>query len=600
MLSITQHFVKGYVCFLFFSLLKCKMTRTTLPILALLFLMLHAAGSLHAQKELTISLHDNDSSLPGDIIKSNSFNEYRKRYDWLQSIQFELFKRGYLGFSVDSIIESGKHWSAFAHTGEKYDWAKLSRGNLDGAVLGSVRFRDKIFYQRSMNPRQVSELFESILQHCENNGYPFASVKLDSMKIEGNKVSASLFLNKNQRVEIDSITIQGTSKTHPVYFQNYLGIKPGYLYNESRIASADDRLKELAFVSLAKNTAVLFTDKNTKVQLYVNDRKASRFDGILGLQPNEATGEIGITGDVKLGLQNAFKRGETIMLNWRRLQTATQDIQVKFAYPYLLNTSFGADLGFSLYRRDTSFVQIQGHLGISYLFTGTDYIQLFVEPHQSNVISQSFTPSDGLANSNITLFGLEVQKTQLNYRFNPTRGHHLFMKGSAGNRVIRKNPEIDDSFYEGIELQSAQWNATLFGQLFNEITPRNTVLIQLRGAAIQSSTMFLNEAHRIGGMHTIRGFDEESIFATAYSIFTLEYRFLLEQNSNIFAFFDGAWYELDTRNTYVSDTPFGFGLGISFETAAGIFSLTYALGRQMDNPILLRTGKIHFGFVSFF
>lgn len=555
---------------------------------------------LCAQQDLGIRLHDTDLGLPEDIARNPDFETYRERCEWLQSLQVEMYKRGHLGFSVDSIIESSGIWSTFVHTGEKYDWARLNPGNVEGAILGSVKFRDKIFYQRSMNPGQVSELFESLLEYCENNGYPFASVKLDSVKINTNHVTASILLEKNQLVEIDSITVQGTSKTHPVFFQNYLGIKPGSLYNESRIFNADARLKELAFVTLAKNTAVLFTDKNTKVQLYVNERKASRFDGIIGLQPNETTGEIGITGDVKLGLQNAFKRGETIMLNWRRLQTATQDIQVKFAYPYLLNTSFGADLGFALYRRDTSFVQIQGHLGISYLFTGTDYIQIFVEPRQSNVISQNFTPSDGLANSGITLFGLEVQKTQLNYRFNPTRGHHISAKGSAGNRSIRKNPEIDDTFYEGIELQSAQWNAALLAQLFTEITPRNTVLMQLRGAAIQSATMFLNESHRIGGMQTIRGFDEESIFATAYSIFTLEYRFLLERNSNIFAFFDGAWYELDTRNSYVRDTPFGFGLGISFETAAGIFSLTYALGRQMNNPILLRTGKIHFGFVSFF
>jgi len=576
------------------------MTRFIIYILVLYAFCSLTTLDTQAQKEYTIEVIDVQNSLPDGVLKQGRFNSYHQRYDWLQSYRLEIFKRGYLAFSIDSLVESGKHWVAFVHAGDKYDWARLGQGNLDGATLGSIRFRDKIFYQKTMNPRQVSELFESILSYSENHGYPFASVHLDSLEILDNKVSASLHLEKNQLVTIDSVTVQGTTKTHPVYFQNYLGIKPGMLYNESRIASADSRLKELAFVSPAKNTAVLFTDKHTKVQLYLNDRKASRFDGILGLQPNEATGEIGITGDVKLGLQNAFKRGESIMLNWRRLQTATQDIEVKFAYPYLLNTSFGADLGFHLYRRDTSFVQIHGHLGISYLFTGTDYIQLFVEPHQSNVISQSFSPTDGLANSSITLFGLEVQTTKLNYRFNPTRGHHLFLKGSAGNRTIRKNPEFDDAFYDGIELQTAQWNGRIHGQLFNEITPRNTVLLQLKGAVIQSSNLFLNEAHRIGGMQTIRGFDEESIFATAYGIFTLEYRFLLEQNSNIFAFVDGAWYELDTQNSYVKDTPLGFGLGISFETAAGIFSLTYALGRQMDNPVLLRTGKVHFGFVSFF
>jgi len=50
----------------------------------------------------------------------------------------------------------------------------------------------------------------------------------------------------------------------------------------------------------------------------------------------------------------------------------------------------------------------------------------------------------------------------------------------------------------------------------------------------------------------------------------------------------------------LTDTPIGFGAGTSFETKAGIFSLTYALGRQFNNPVELRGGKIHFGFTSLF
>jgi len=48
------------------------------------------------------------------------------------------------------------------------------------------------------------------------------------------------------------------------------------------------------------------------------------------------------------------------------------------------------------------------------------------------------------------------------------------------------------------------------------------------------------------------------------------------------------------------DQPFGFGAGMTFETRAGIFGISYALGRQLNNPIDFRTGKIHFGYVSLF
>lgn len=564
------------------------------------YLSAFSVSVVMAQTKYTIEISEPSGQLPGDFLRTEKFNQYAQRYNWLQDLQIEMYQRGYLSFSVDSIVESGKHWVAYVISGQKFEWARLGRGNLDGQTLGSIRFRDKIYFQRTFNPKQVSRLFESILSHCENSGYPFATIQLDSITIDKNAISASLNLDKNKFVKIDSVLVKGSSKTHPTYFYNYLDLKPGSPYNEANIRRADGLIDDLAFVQQFRKTEVNFTENDTKVLLYANHKKASRFDGVLGLQPNEATGKIGITGNVKLELQNAFNRAETISLNWRRLQTATQDIRVKFSYPYLFNTPFGADLGFNLYRRDTSFVQINAHVGVSYFFSGRSYVQVFYEPHQSNVISDSFTPTDGLANSSSSLIGLELQSTKLNYRLNPTRGYAINLRGAAGTRNIRKNPELGEDYYEDIALNSTQWNGNINARIFTQITPRNTVMLGTNGAIIQSATMFRNEVHRIGGMQTIRGFDEESIFASAYSIFTVEYRFLLEQNSNVFAFFDGGWYELNTRDTYLRDTPFGFGLGISFETGAGIFSLTYALGRQQGNPILLRAGKIHFGFASFF
>ncbi|MBP7409004.1 MAG: hypothetical protein KA941_09630, partial [Flavobacteriales bacterium] len=72
------------------------------------------------------------------------------------------------------------------------------------------------------------------------------------------------------------------------------------------------------------------------------------------------------------------------------------------------------------------------------------------------------------------------------------------------------------------------------------------------------------------------------------------------ENANFFLFVDQAWWEDAAQEQLVTDTPRGFGLGTSFETKAGLFSITYALGQQFENPILLRGGKVHFGFTSLF
>ena len=80
----------------------------------------------------------------------------------------------------------------------------------------------------------------------------------------------------------------------------------------------------------------------------------------------------------------------------------------------------------------------------------------------------------------------------------------------------------------------------------------------------------------------------------------MAYRYLFEQNSNLLLFVDQGWWEDQSQADLVTDSPLGIGVGTSFETKAGIFGLTYALGRQFDAPFELRSGKVHFGFTSLF
>jgi hemolysin activation/secretion protein len=111
--------------------------------------------------------------------------------------------------------------------------------------------------------------------------------------------------------------------------------------------------------------------------------------------------------------------------------------------------------------------------------------------------------------------------------------------------------------------------------------------------------IYQNELFRFGGLNSLRGFNEEELFASTRVVGTLEYRFLLDRNSNVFVFYDQAFYE-NNAAIYSKDNPLGFGAGLSFGTNLGIFSISYALGKQQGNPILMRNGKIHFGYIAYF
>jgi len=129
----------------------------------------------------------------------------------------------------------------------------------------------------------------------------------------------------------------------------------------------------------------------------------------------------------------------------------------------------------------------------------------------------------------------------------------------------------------------------------------STLMGKLRGGAILSEgSVFFNEQFRIGGNQILRGFDEESIFATRYGLATLEYRLLIGQNSYLYAFGDYAYVEDKTAVQDVTDWPYGFGAGITFETSVGLFGVSLAYGKRLDNPIDFSAPKVHFGYVSLF
>ena len=320
--------------------------------------------------------------------------------------------------------------------------------------------------------------------------------------------------------------------------------------------------------------------------------------------PNNKTGEINVTGDVSLKLQNGLGRGELIDLNWRRLQTQTQDLKLRLVYPFLLRSPFGLDYNFKLYKRDTSFLDINQTFGLQYIFIGANYFKIFYNNKVSNILSskglEQLTTLPANADIQNNMYGIGIKYEELDYRLNPQKGFYINGNISVGTKTIKKNIALNPIVYDKLKLNSTQYNAELEACLYLSLIDRSTLKLGIQSGFIYGESIFQNELFRIGGLKALRGFDEESIFASSFAIFTIEYRYLLEQNSYLYLFSDGAYYEKNNNKSYINDTPISFGAGISFETKAGIFSINYALGKQFDNQFQVKSGKIHFGIVNYF
>lgn len=104
----------------------------------------------------------------------------------------------------------------------------------------------------------------------------------------------------------------------------------------------------------------------------------------------------------------------------------------------------------------------------------------------------------------------------------------------------------------------------------------------------------------MGGLQTLRGFNENFFFASDYGLSNLELQFHFEKDSYLFTFYDQAYLYFKTNKSTLEDYPFGVGIGINLATPGGIISLAYALGKAREQPLNVRLSKFHFGYIAKF
>ena len=604
-----------------------KPLKKSFRILLLSFFAMVIAVSSIAQNRFQLELKPLDK----DMAFVNKRVTYNKRFpdslsviSTLQRIIFQLQEQSYLEASIDNLERRDSIFYAFLTVGNPYNLASLKNGNVEEVFLSQVGFRERLFVDKPFSYKEVVELQESLLDYAENNGYPFASVWLDSIEVQENKISAQLFMLKNRLVLIDTINIIGDAKISAAYLENYLGLKEEDFYDKSQVLKIRNRIQELPFLKEKNDATVTFAGDKATINLFLDNRKASRFDFIFGFLPSN-TAEIPggpkvrsfqFTATANVDLRNQFGLGERIFMEFEQLRPQTQRLDLQFQYPYILNLPFGVDTRFFLYKRDSSYLDVDFNIGLQYLFEGGNYLKLFwnqtsttllTVDTQAIIFSKMLPPSLDVSNSTL---GLEYNMQKLDYRYNPRKGWSVLLRAGNGLKTIKKNSTITgikngdfdyESLYDSISLRSFQYRGSGSLAAYFPLFSRGVVKTGAHlGGVFGKEPVYQNEQFRIGGNRIMRGYDEESIFATRFVVLTMEYRFLIGQNSYLYAFGDYGYVENITPEITRFEHPLGFGAGITFETKVGIFGFSLALGRLSDNTFDMRNVKTHFGYINVF
>lgn len=597
------------------------------------------AGHLYGQRSLVLTIQASEQEmfwkniagikLAGIEHQDSTAKIVLKNNNSLDTVCLALLKhfrnQAFLAASVDSLQRlPDSSFTAQFHLGPAMHWISLRIADPENERwVTATGYRTRLFDKRPLHYETVLRLEQAILTQAENNGYPFAAVWLDSIEVNPDGgISASLQVARNRYFSFKGIKINGDVRLPKYFLPNFLGLQAGMPYSRARVMRLREQLESLLFLESTSNPSVSFVGSEATVNLFLQKKRASRFDFIIGIlpQPNQPDGRLLLTGSLSAAFQNALNLGERFSIDLERLRPETQRLDVSAGVPYLFGTPFGVDGHLGIYKRDSSWVDAQSDVGVQYLFTGGNYLRVLWENKSASLqkvdtaqvlSTRQLPPNLDFKNNG---FGLETAFTRLDYRFNPRKGWSISLKAVAGFNKVLPNAQVEalrdtampdfrfSSLYDSVSQRATRYRLEGQGALYIPAFERSAVKIGIRFGGIYSNRpVFANEQYRLGGNKLLRGFDEESLQATRFFVATAEWRLLIGKNSFLAAFADWGYLENITQRTRVFLHPLGLGAGLNFETKPGIFGINVAVGRRdAGQAFSFRAAKFHLGYVSLF
>lgn len=490
--------------------------------------------------------------------------------------------------------------------GQRFEWLVLKAGNLDKGLMRRAGFRERLFTGKAFRYTQVARLQDRLLVYAEQNGYPFAQTKIDSLHISGNKIGGVLNFDPGPAILFDSLDVKSEMFIRSRFLGNFLDIKMGSPYNHRRIETLNQSLSSLPYLRLAEAPQLTFQNSEATLHLNFSKRRINQIDGIIGFLPNANNDkELLITGQFDIELYNPFGSGKMIGLHWRKQNVESQTLSLEYEHPNLLGSPLGARLEFDFLKQDTLFTKRDLNLELSYRLGGSGSFTVFTRQQGANLIStqhlKDVTSLPDVINFDLASYGIGFYWNSLDDIFLPKRGMSFRLNASAGNKKLRPSSEIPSDLLVDVDLKNLQYNLSLSFEKHSNIGQNLVLLNRFGGGLLLNDRLFRNDAVRLGGLNSIRGFNENFFFATRYATTTAEARLFFDEFSYFSLFTDfGIVYE-DFSEIPLTDYPVGVGAGISFSTEAGIFNFVYALGRSdIAGSLSLNQSKIHFGFTSRF
>lgn len=450
---------------------------------------------------------------------------------------------------------------------------------------------------------RLEEVISNSLDYLEDNGFPFAVIKINSVVFENDtldderNVNLNLMFEKGLLGKIDNIEILGNTKTKDYVITRELRIDSSEVYSQNRIDEIPPKLNRLRFFQPVKRPLFYLNNKDEGIlQISVEEKETNNFDGVVGYVPGNDYEKGYFTGFVNISLRNLFGTGRGAAFRWEQLSRETQEIEIKYLEPWLFSYPFNINLGLFQRKQDTTYVQ--RHINVQLDYLATEEISAgFIFETQATIPTDNGTNQFTVFNSSTITTGVNFQIDSRDDFYAPTSGVYFLNSYKYSRKKINGPARFITSQTEtNITLQKIEVDFNTFIEIFN----RNIIAIGVHGRELQGSFFEISDLYFLGGTNSLRGYRERQFQGNRLLWSNLEYRYLLTRRSFAFAFFDSGYFlrsEDQSRNIQkISDVKLGYGIGINLETGLGVLGVSFALA-QGDS---FSEGKIHFGLLNEF
>ena len=558
----------------------------------LLYLNIYTAFffNINAQNlYLNFKAQDSISQSTIDSLDLNdTFINYLNLKKATDTLHYSLETIGFIENELRSLQKKNDStYIALYHLGPKYKSIQLFYSKKDFSKKELLQVSKKITESYFILPFNTIESSITKLNSLKTeNGNAFARIKLENItKKKKGSLSANLVVVNGDSRTIDSIIVKDYEKISKSHIKYYAGIKKGKKFNKSKLIEKNNILNSLGFISVTKPPEILFKKESTIVYLYLKKEKNNLFDGILGFATNEDSQKLIFNGYLNLELNNNLNFGEQFLLNYKADGKDQQNFRARLTLPYLFNTPFGLITELKIFKRDSTFSTSDQLIKVRYQINPTSKTYLGYKAYESSNLRKDNAINIDVEDytSKFLLAGLSYTKTQNNVLFPIKSKFHLDTEIGSKETKITTESQIRASL--------------LFYYIFN-LNYKNSIYLKNNTKAVNSDSYLVNELFRFGGINSIRGFNENSIDASFYSVLNSEYRYQFNQDIYIHSIIDFAYFE--NQITALKQKLYSFGIGIGIQTSAGIIKFSIANGNAENQDFNFSNTKIHISISSKF